>query len=215
VLRGPDRNDRTCRVIVQWCIKGLALPDDATARHVLESGSGLVCNWWRNVGRISAPEVRAKLTRANLNLHVNHFMFDGFHAKTPFISLSAGTVGRDVAAQTNTVHRARRTALWFGTQFGTQGTAYLYTCWVVLAPRPAVEVEGLGEEVRDLNAYQRYSAFQPEGEVTAKVIVPDNQIESCEKWTWHRPTATLARQWTQLNARFTTPEQLSNVRELI
>lgn len=202
-------------MIVQWCIKGLALPDDETARAVLDSRRGLVCNWWRTVKTISPSQRRSRLTPANLDMHVNHFTLNGFNEMTPFISLSSGTVERDQAALTNLVRRARRTALWFGTQFGSAPAAYLYVCWIVLAPRRAVEVEGVGEEVRDLNTYRRYSAFQPEGEVTAKVIVPDNQIMSCEKWTWTQAQLRLTQVWTQTNTRFTPPEQLSNVRELI
>jgi hypothetical protein len=202
-------------VIVQWCIKGLALPDDQTARAILDSQQGLVCNWWRTVGTIGPAQMRARLTPANLNLHVNHFTLNRFNQMTPFISLSAGTVERDTAAQTNLVRRARRTALWFGTQFGTVPAAYLYTCWLVLAPRRAVEIEGVGEEVRDLNTYRRYSAFQAEGEITAKIIVPDNQIQSCEKWTRNPLPPRLRRVWTYPNPRFTPPEQLSNVRELV
>lgn len=202
-------------MIVQWCIKGLALESDDAARQLIDSQSGLVCNWWRNVGRISPGQTRAKLTPPNLNLHINHFTLNGFNTITPFISLSAGTVERDAVAKTNFARRARRTALWFGTDFGTKGAGYLYTCWLVLAPRPAVEIEGVGEEVRDLNVYRRYSPFQTEGEVTAKVIVPDNQIASCEKWQWDRPGRSLWREWSYPNPRFTAPEQLSNVRELI
>jgi hypothetical protein len=202
-------------MIVQWCIKGLALPDDQTAKAILDSQQGLVCNWWRTVKTISPNETRSRLTPANLNMHVNHFTLKSFNWTTPFISLSAGTVERDAAAQTNLVRRARRTALWFGTQFGAASAAYLYTCWIVLAPRRAVEIEGIAEEPRDLNTYRRYSAFQTEGEVTAKILVPDNQIMSCDKWAWSQSRRHLMRVWTERNPRFTAPEQLSNVRELI
>jgi hypothetical protein len=202
-------------VIVQWCIKGLALPSDAAADAILNSQQGLVCNWWRTAGTISPSQTRAHLTAANLNLHIHHFTFNNFNRVTPLISLSAGTVERDRAAQTNLVRRARRTALWFGTQFGTQPTAYLFICWVVLAPRRAVEIEGVAEEPRDLNTYRRYSAFQTEGEVTAKIIVPDNQINCYEKWTWLRTPPRLIRGPAIPNPRFTPPERLSNIRELI
>ncbi len=32
-------------MIVQWCIKGLALPDDGQARAVIDNREGLACNW--------------------------------------------------------------------------------------------------------------------------------------------------------------------------
>ncbi|MGH8909054.1 MAG: hypothetical protein ACRD0K_21815 [Egibacteraceae bacterium] len=208
-------------MIVQWCIKGLSLPDDSTAKAVLDTQRGLVCNWWRDVSLISPVEIRKKLTTVNLNLHINYFMAPDpvtgrpFSEVTPFISLSAGTVERDAAAKANFIHRARYTALWFGTDFGRVNNAYLYPCWLVVAPRVSVEIEGIAEEVRDLNSYRSYSDFQTEGEIVAKIIVPDNQIQGCEKWEWDRPNARFIQRWVQSNPRFTPPEQLTNVRELI
>ena len=209
-------------MIVQWCVKGLSLPDENTARAIIDSRYGLVCNWWRDVGQISPPATRARLTAGNLDRHVNHFSaFDPstsrpFSEQTPFISLSAGVVERDAAAKTNYVHRARKAALWFGTDFGVNVTAYIYVCWVVLAPRSAVDVEGVAEEVRDLNTYRRYSEFQTEGEIAVKIIVPDNQIQQCERWDLDNTgTGKFIRTWVYRNQRFTPPEVLSNVRELI
>lgn len=208
-------------MFVQWCVKGLALKDDREARSLIDDASGLLCNWWRAVGQIAPGEIRARLTAPNLERHVNHFTdIDPatnrpFAERTPFISLSAGTVERDRVAQTNFVRRARWTALWFATDFGRRPTGYLYPCWLLLAPRESVEVEGLGEEIRDLNTYRRYSHFQPEGEVTAKVIVPDNHIESCEKWTLSPTRDHFVCEWTYPNPRFTRPEKLTNVRELL
>ncbi|MGW7532048.1 hypothetical protein [Amycolatopsis sp. NPDC054798] len=208
-------------MIVQWCVKGLHLESDEEARELIDSHGGLTCNWWRKVGTIGANQIRDKLTAAALDRHINHFdevdpiTEAPFSEDSPFISLTSGTVERDVFAATNHLRRARDTALWFGTRHGDYDFAYLYTCWVLLAPRPAVEVEGVAEEVRDLNAYRRYSAYQTEGEVTAKVLVPDNQIKSCEKWELNHSTETFQQSWVHPNPRFTEPEALSNVRELI
>jgi hypothetical protein len=208
-------------MMVQWCIKGMALDSDDAARNLIDSRQGILCNWWRDVSRITPTEVRAKLTDGNINLHVNHFTIIDpatkrkFCELTPFISLTAGTVERDTVAKTNILHRARGTALWFGTNFGRSDHAYLYTCWVVVAPRAAVGIEGVAEEVRDLNTYRRYSQFQTEGEMIAKISIPDNQIRNCEKWSWDRQHKFFTKEWTQPNKRFTYPEQLSNVRELI
>ena len=166
-------------------------------------------------------EGRTPNNSRNLNLHVNHFTTVDpvtgreFRELTPFISLSAGVVQRDEAAQTNNVHRSLRTALWFGSEFGQLGNAYILTCWLVLAPREAVAIESVAEEVRDLNSYRRYSAFQTEGEIVAKVTIPDNQILSLEKWERGQARQPFRRIWVYRNPRFTRPERLSNIRELI
>jgi len=208
-------------LIVQWCLKGMSLDGDAEARRIIDQRAGLISNWWRKVKKITPAEVRERLTDANLDLHVNHFSAIDpatdrpFSEHSPFISLSAGTIERDTEARTNHVHSALQTALWYGSEFGMKQTAYLYTCWLVVAPRPAVEIDGVAEEVRDLNAYRRYSAYQTEGEIVAKVHVPDNHIRDCQKWTVIPCRGIINREWVHENPRFTTPEMLSNVRGLI
>jgi hypothetical protein len=208
-------------VIVQWCVKGMHLASDAEAKQILSNPGGLLCNWWQDVGIIGTNEIRAKLTEANLDMHVNHFTDPDpvsgrkFSEVTPFISLAAGVVERDKVARTNLVHTAQRTALWFGTGFGQYSTAYLFTCWVILGTRSAVEIAHIAEEVRDLNTYRRYSDFQTEGEVTAKINVPGNQIKECQKWEWERAARKfrVTEPWT--NPRFVPPDALSNIREVV
>jgi hypothetical protein len=208
-------------MIIQWCIKGLALRNDKEARSIIDSRVGLVSNWWRAVRTLDQSERASRLTLDNLDFHVNHFSDTDtatglpFSDRSPFISLSCGNVERDSIAKTNYVHTALRTALWFGTNFGASGTAYLYTCWVLIGARQAIEVEAVAEEIRDLNTYRRYSAYQTEGEVAAKIVVPDNHIQKCQKWTWDRTSKKIAAGWVQTNPRFTPPEALSNIRELI
>lgn len=205
-------------MLIQWCIKGLTLPNDEAAEQIIDKRVGLLCNWWRRVGRITPQQRRQKLTPYNVDMHVNHFTAHDpvsggeFCKSTPFISLSAGTVERDAAMKTNTIRTARETALWFGTQFGQQRYAYLFHCWVVVAPRRSVEIEGVAEEVRDLHTYRSYSAYQLEGEIAAKIQVPSNQILKCEKWD---NQGVPRRVWTHPNPAFIPPETLSNIREVI
>jgi hypothetical protein len=158
----------------------------------------------------------------NLDRHVNHFSAPDpstarpYGEQSPFISLSAGVVERDAAAKTNHVHRARKTALWFGTRFGAESTAYLYVCWVLLTPRSAIEIQSVGEEIRDLNTYRRYSDFQTEGEIAAKVWVPDNQIAQCERWDLSTGASEqYDLTWEHRNDRFAPPSLLMNIRELV
>lgn len=196
------------------------LPGDNAARDIIDARQGIICNWWRDKKSISPSSIRDKLTQTNLDLHVNHFTSIDptgrpFNEVSPFISLSCGTVERDAFAQTNFIHRALRTALWFGTNFGRSSTAYVYTCWVVLAPRPCIDIETVAEEVRDLNSYRRYFPYQAEGEVVAKIIIPDNQIQKCVKWKWDEVVGEVGKDWTYLNPRFTSPGQLSNVRGVV
>lgn len=209
-------------MIIQWCIKGIHLSGgDAEADDILRSPNGLMSAWVRNTKSVPFSAIPPKLTRDNLNRHVNHFTAIDpstgvpYQNNSPFISLSAGTIERDRVAQTNLVHRARWRALQFGLDFGRQNVAYLYTCWVLLAPRPSPDIEGVAEEIRDLNTYRQYSEYQCEGEVTAKLRIPTNQIKCYQKWTWDRPARTLTPSQPVSNPAFLPPELLSNVRELI
>ncbi|MFI7001493.1 hypothetical protein [Nocardia sp. NPDC050175] len=210
-------------MIVQWCLKGINLSSDVAAKAIIDQRSGLVCSWWRDTGRINQQAIPEKLTENNLDLHVNHFTSTDpttgrpFNEISPFISLSAGVVERDAAAKTNFVRRARQTALWFGTEFYQKEVAYLFECWLILSPRPAVAVQAVAEEIRDLNTYRRYSTYQPEGEITAKISIPANQIAACERWDTKTASGDrkFVRQWRHENKDFTTPQTLSNVRELL
>jgi hypothetical protein len=73
--------------------------------------------------------------------------------------------------------------LLFASDFGRyRGQCYLFYCWVVVGLTPAVEVKHLAEEVRELNTYRRFSAFQTEGEIVAKIEVPARQIHRFERY---------------------------------
>jgi hypothetical protein len=207
-------------MFVQWCIKGVRgrLPgenkdvgiDDAEASDIVQGGQGILCNWWRRAGHISPSEQRAKLTAANLDRHVHDY--DAFSSETPFISLTAGCVDRDIAMRINRVHEAQDTALRFCTDWGAR-PGYLFYCWVIVGLKPAVSVEGVAEEIRELNTYLSWSDYQLEGEVTAKISVPANQIRAWERWDSDSNGNVNARYTRrEQNLRFDGPALVSNIR---
>lgn len=193
-------------MIVQRCLKGVHGIDDTQAVSML-LGNGILCNWWRRAQRISPDEIRQKLTAAAIDLHVNNY--DAVIDDTPFISLTSGCVSRDQYLRSNTVLPARNTAVEFATDGGLS-EGYIFYCWLLVGLNPAPEVEGVAEEVRELNAYRNYSAYQTEGEVTAKVIVPANQIEGFEKVDVRGGRIN----WIA-NPGFTPPSRVTNFRDLV
>jgi hypothetical protein len=206
-------------MFVQWCLKGLPRReaaggdpafDDAAAQDVLNR-RGLSSNWLRrNLGLAQDDAARKRrdvLTARAVYDHVNNYGTAG--PTTPYISLSAGCVERDKYLATNVSHPALATALDFATDWGrTEG--YVFWCWVPLSLNPAPTVECVAEEVRELNTYMRYSAYQTEGEVSAKIHVPANQIQACVKYD---AGLSVVASWT--NASFDAPEALANIRTCI
>jgi hypothetical protein len=209
-------------VFVQTAIKGVSGIDQQTARGVL-AGGGLQCNWWRNVHTISPAEINERLSPENLDLHVNaygdaHPQFGGtVSEETAFISLTAGSVERSTFYKTNFVRPAHQIALDFATDFGQlRGDCFLFYCWVVVGLRPAVEVTGLSEEIRELNTYRRYSAFQTEGEIAAKIQVPSRQIHRFEMYRADSaPGGAMKLTFVdhELNPDFIDPQTVVNIRE--
>jgi hypothetical protein len=209
-------------VYVQTCIKGVHGIDDSKAKEVL-NGDGLLCGWWRRVSTIKPREIAERLTSADLELHVN--AFNSRHPtrpglvceETPFISLAAGAVERNTFLKTNLVYPAHLTALQFASDFGRlRGDCFLFYCWVVVGLTPAVPVQHLAEEVRELTTYRRYSGYQLEGEVTAKVIVPSSQIHRYEKYTISDDDSTgginLRLVESVVNAAYVDPSAVVNIR---
>jgi hypothetical protein len=174
---------------VQMCIKGLSgFPlDEAKA---MLAKRGIACNWWREAKHLSSAAIDERLTRGELDLHVNSY--DEEHPRggkvrdqTPFISLTAGAVERDAFLETNQEYSAHKVAMNFATQFGRwRGEFFLFYCWVVVGMRPSLPVRHLAEEVRELNTYRAYSAFQLEGEIAAKIEVPARQIQKFEHYRY-------------------------------
>jgi hypothetical protein len=209
-------------VFVQTCIKGINGIGSAEAKAIL-NGDGILCNWWRRVHSISPNEMNERLTSANLDLHINsygepHPTLPGkVMEETPFISLTAGCVERSVFLKTNFAHPAHRTALWFASDFGKlRGECFLFYCWVVVALTPAVEIRHLAEEVRELNTYRRYSAFQTEGEIAAKIEVLARQIHRYEQYRISsdaRGIATFSLEDVTINPLYVDPYAIVNIRE--
>lgn len=213
-------------MFVQWCVKGIRgrldseppdsglLPKDAV--DLICNGHGILCNWWRRMHHISPSQVLQKLTSQNLSLHVNNY--NVIRNDTPFISLAVGCVERRKFLRTNKIWSAIDTAKGFATANNTR-SGYLFYCWVVVNLNPAAEVQAVSEEVRELNTYRSWSAYQLEGEVTAKIHIPANQIERCECW---EPGPNGARKATLppdfspdfINPNFVSPSRVGNLREL-
>lgn len=208
-------------MIVQWAMKGMSLDNDDQALEILWP-RGLVSNWGRAVGGVPIDEISKRLTPTSIRTHVDGFSTidpltnKKFYEETPYISLSSGTVERDAVAQANHIYTARRTALQFGSRFGASDTAYVFVCWVLVAPRKAAEIYGVAEEVRNLAVYSSYSEFADQGEIAAKIHIPANQIARCQKWTRAGDGEPFELEWAAENGnRFIAPQRLSNVRELL
>ncbi len=173
---------------IQMCIKGVNQITSADAQAIL-AGRGLACNWWRGANQIRSEEIAGRLTAEEVDLHVNayeekHPARSGLVSEeTPFISLTAGAVDWKAFLKKNDVHPAHETALNFASAFGWwRGDCFLFYCWVMVGLRPCPEIRQLAEEVRELNAYRRYSDFRLEGEILAKIEVPACQILMYEQY---------------------------------
>ncbi len=158
---------------------------------------------------ISPHEVENALTEPHLYRHLHDYQ--NFGPYTPFISVAAGCVERDALLAQNSVYSAIDTALEFATDAGQYAGA-LYFGWLPVSLNPAVTIRAVGKAVRDLNVYHRWSPFQLEGEITAKIHIPANQIERVEWWD---PAGGLTQCSDHFNnPRFVAPTPILNVREL-
>lgn len=200
---------------IQWFVKGICSVDSSgnsnfdwnAAQDLIRTGQGIISNWWRNMGVISHPQVENVLTEPNLYRHLHDYQ--NFGPYTPFISVAAGCVERDALLARNSIYSAIDTALEFATDFGRHAGA-LYFGWIPVSLNPAVQIQAVGEAVRDLNVYHQWSPFQLEGEITAKIHIPANQIERVEWWDKRKGRSRHVH--SLANPHFVPPTPLLNVR---
>jgi hypothetical protein len=131
---------------------------------------------------------------------------------TPFISLSAGCVERNVLLKTNVLHGARRTALAFATKNG-QVAGWIFTCYVLVSANRAVGIPGISEEIRELTHNRRYSDDYVEGEIAAKFNVPSKQIHHVERW--EPINGRLTRTGGYVNRTFVHPAALLDEQRML
>lgn len=214
-------------MIIQRVIKGISRISESEARQILNVG--IICNWWRKVTTLPRNEVPLRLTERNLDWHQHHYddpdPLEGgeeFGRHTPFISTTAGTVERNTLYHTNMLNPAWKEALRFATEDLTVD-GYLFYCYLLIVGKRAVSQEPFAEELRELNVYMGFSPYQPEGEITAKIIIPPPQIEKAEFWSANDvlgavqsgsvPVADPSR--TLANPFFVRPEDYNNVRDFL
>jgi hypothetical protein len=200
---------------IQKFVKGISGKDGeglrwSEARRCIDDHLGIPSNWLRSVKnyRFDPAELVAELTDHQLDRHVHDYA--RFGQQSPFISLGAGCVERDVLLSANYMYSAKDTALDFATNaFDHPGV--LFYGWVIVALNPTVEVAAVAESIRDLNVYHRWSPYQLEGEITAKVQVPANQIDRIEWWDPDNDTAAPTDVYD--NPDYTSPARITNLRE--
>ncbi len=82
------------------------------------------------------------------------------------------------------------------------------------------QIEAFSEEVRELNIYPGFSPFQPEGEITARLVIPAAQIERADfsladaRNVWNNgrlPAPAKSRS----NKNFIQPEDYNNLRNCL
>ncbi len=120
----------------------------------------------------------------------------------------------------NVVHPAWQIAMEFATD-GWRSNGCLFYCYVFILGRQSIAHNGFSEEVRDLNIYTSFSPFQPEGEVTAKIVIPPIQIEKFEYYDVGSVLSDIRRGrrpspvTTDYNANYVRPETIANMRDLL
>lgn len=215
-------------MIIQSVIRGMHGITLTQARTILDTG--IECNLCRNRGPIPYIEIPKVLNERNLEWHQDHYNHNDpayiptpneeFRHHTPFISTTAGTIERRKGQ--NVTWRAIDMALRFATD-GFKVDGYLFYCDLFVLGRSAVELQAFSEELRELNVRPRYSGYQIEGEILAKILIPPAQIERADFFDVSNVNAALsagsmpvpdpARSIT--NSLYVSPSRYSNVRTVI
>ena len=212
-------------MIIQKVIRGIGNITEDEANKMFSEG--ILCNWWRKVKALPQIKKIERLTETNLEWHQNRFTEQDpdfgnqpFCENTPFISTTAGCIERDTFNHINIQHRAWFEALRFATKYWTT-PGYLFYCDLFVLSKKSVAYEQYSEELRELNLYHAYSHFHPEGEVTAKIVIPGVQIE---KWEYYDLTSLVGitqgnNQPSPVNSRinhnYIQASEISNLRALI
>jgi len=212
-------------MIIQKVIKGIGGIGHNKVNHILQNG--IVCRWWQEVNPLPQVEVSQRLTERNLAWHQNRYDDPDpleenrpFHFRTPFISTTAGTVERNNFFKTNILQPAWVEALRFATDRWSRD-GYLFYCYVFIMGKKSIGHQLFAEEIRELNIYKGFSPFQPEGEITAKIIIPPTQIEKAEYWPIDKlqndleQGHALSPERTFDNPLFLPPEDYNNVRDVL
>lgn len=202
---------------INWCFKGISKSptfDDAMAANVI-TDTGLLSAWMLANGGSALSAVHSSsqhaLSETALDNHVN--AYSAVAATTPYISLAAGCVEYQGRGRPAIVLPALATALNFATHRG-RTPGYVFRLWVVTSPKPAADIPGLAEDVRDLNLFSSFHPYHYQGEVTAKLYVPRRQIAWVMKvdalgdpddGTWAGGGSVFA------NPDFVAPDAVSNV----
>jgi hypothetical protein len=213
-------------MIIQRVIKGIGGISRLEAERLLQEG--IICNWWRNVDPLPNADIPRRLTDRNLWWHQNRYsdpdpleMGRPFYEHTPFISTTAGTIERDPSMSRNIMHPAWLVALAFATD-GWLRNSYLFHCYVFVLGKPGVQHRQFCEELRELNVYTGYSPYQPEGEITAKIIIPPTQIEKASFYDIASVRNDLAAGRLPApddeiinQGMYSSPDELSNMRDVL
>lgn len=214
-------------MIIQKALKGISGINPTEAQAIMNQG--IICNWWRNINPLPENQIQQRLTEANLILHLNHYkapdpLFPGkqFGENTPYISVTAGNVERHHNKKSKTGYNdlrpAWQTALEFATNFWRQDGA-IFFCYVFVLGQKSIEHRMFSEEARELNTYNKYSPFQHQGEITAKINIPSVQIEKVEFYNAAQARAAFkagnrpSPSNTFQNNQYQIPEGISNIRE--